>query len=172
MLEIPLGEMTPEQLAEHNKKVEADLKTGLVRMQEERQKSTAAALDILTGAIEAESFLIPFGDGKGIIRVLANPSRSIRKSLARIAELAIKAEKGAEISEEVQKEADNLLASILESIVLEPKCTKQEWLEYPYLEEVSARVIYNLVIDTQKRQEEMKTQVESFRANKRGVKSA
>lgn len=140
-------------------------------MQEERQKSTAAALNLLTGALESEYILIPFGDGKGVIKVLANPSRSTRKALAEIAQLAAKAEDGVEISEEQQKGADEKLAGILENIVLEPKCTKQEWLAYPYLEEVAARVIYTLVIDTQKRQEEMKAQVESFHSNKRGTKS-
>ncbi len=166
----PLSEMTPEEVAALNQQTEAELKGDLKQIEAERVQKVSSAFSLLTESIESETIEIPFG-GKGILKVLANPSKNIRKKLAEIGEKSMKVANGAALTEKESEKIEGELASILAQIVIEPKASEREWRTYPYLEEVAGKVIFHVVLDMQKHQEAMKTELESFRSNARSTKN-
>lgn len=162
-----IKDMTEDEVNALNEQTRADLAESVEQYETTKTEVVSSAIEHLIHVTESETIDIKFSGpgGSSIIKVMASPPQKILTDLVRIGDAS-------EDDPETNKKDENRLCEILEYICVSPKIPYDVWMSGDISDEVPARIIFELMKFKMTKHEEMVTEVESFRPDKRGAKNS
>ena len=157
-----LSIMTPEEADALNKKTRTDLAESVEQYETKKTAQVSSAIQTLINVTESETHDIEFSGPAGscILKIMASPSQNILKDLFRIGSKN-------EGDYKVSIEDEDRLCKILEHICIDPKISYDMWKSGQLSDELIATIIFELMKRKVTKHEDMVTEIETFRPDKR-----
>ena len=161
-----LNIMTQEEVDALNEQTRADLAESVEAYETKKTGQVSMAIRTLIEVTESETHDIEFSGPAGscIIKVMVSPPQKMLEDLFKIGGKA-------EGSQETSAEDENRLCEILEYICVEPKISYDVWMSGQLSDEIAAKIIFELMKHKVSKHDEMVTEIETFRQDKRGAKN-
>ncbi len=161
-----IDKLTQEEADTLNEKTRADLAESVEAYETQKTAQVSSAIQTLINVTESETHDIEFSGPAGscTLKIMASPSQNILKDLFRIGS----ENKG---EQEVSIEDEDRLCKILEHICIDPKIPYDVWKSGQLSDELIATIIFELMKHKVSKHDEMVTEIETFRQDKRGAKN-
>ena len=161
-----LNEITQEEADLLNQQTEAELQKDVAEYERQKTQAVSNALDHLLGVVKSETIEVKFScsSSEAKLKIKANPSQKVMQDLVRIS-------KAVEQGKQNIEEDEDRLCRIMEDLTVEPVIPFELWKSGEIPEEISARIIIELIKHKATRQEEMEEDIKSFRKDRRRSKT-
>ena len=157
-----LSIMTQEEADALNKKTRTDLAESVEQYETNKTAQVSSAIQTLINVTESETHEIVFSGPAGscTIKVMVSPPQKMLEDLFKIGGKA-------EGAKETSPEDEDRLCEILEYICVEPKIPYDVWKSGQLSDEIAAKIIFELMKHKVSKHDEMVTEIETFRQDKR-----
>jgi len=161
-----INKFTPEKIDALNEKTRAELAESVEAYEDKKTSQISMAIRTLIEVTESETHDIEFSGPAGscTIKVMISPPQKMLEDLFKIGGKA-------EDAQETSAEDEDRLCEILEYICVEPKIPYDVWKSGQLSDEIPAKIIFELMKQKVSKHEEMVTEIETFRTDKRGAKN-
>ena len=161
-----INELTQGEVDALNEKTRVDLAESVEQYETKKKVQVSSAIQTIINVTESETHNIEFSGPAGscTLKIMASPSQNILKDLFRIGS----ENKG---GQEVSIEDEDQLCKILEHICIDPKIPYDVWKSGELSDELIATIIFELMKHKVSKHDEMVTEIETFRQDKRGAKN-
>jgi len=158
----PIDKMTPEEVDLLNATTRTELAESVEQYETKKTAQVSSAIQTLINVTESETHNIEFSGPAGscIIKVMVSPPQRMLEDLFKIGGKA-------EGAQETSEEDENRLCEILEYICVEPKIPYDVWKSGQLSDEIAAKIIFELMKHKVSKHDEMVTEIETFRPDKR-----
>ena len=158
--------MTQEEVDALNKKTRTELAESVEQYETKKTAQVSSAIQTLINVTESEIYDIEFSGPAGscTIKVMVSPPQRMLEDLFKIGGKA-------EGAQETSDEDEARLCEILEYICVEPKIPYDVWKSGQLSDEIAAKIIFELMKHKVSKHDEMVTEIETFRPDKRGAKN-
>ena len=161
-----INDLTQEEADALNKKTRTDLAESVEQYETKKTAQVSSAIQTLINVTESETHDIEFSGPAGscTIKVMVSPPQKMLEDLFKIGGKA-------EGAQETSPEDEDRLCEILEYICVEPKISYDVWKSGQLSDEIAAKIIFELMKHKVSKHDEMVTEIETFRPDKRGSKN-
>ena len=161
-----INELTQEEADALNEKTRTDLAESVEQYETKKTAQVSSAIQTLINVTESETHDIEFSGPAGscTIKVMVSPPQKMLEDLFKIGGKA-------EGAQETSAEDEDRLCEILEYICVEPKIPYDVWMSGQLSDEIAAKIIFELMKHKVSKHDEMVTEIETFRSDKRGAKN-
>ena len=160
----PINELTAEEAEAINRKTRTELAESVEQYETKKNVQVSSAIQTLINVTESETHYVVFSGPAGIckIKVMVSPPQKMLEDLFKIGGKA-------EEAQETSEEDENRLCEILEYICVDPKISYDIWKSGQLSDEIAAKIIFELMKYKVSKHDEMVTEIETFRQDKRGT---
>ena len=161
-----ITKLTQEEADALNKKTRTELAESVEQYETKKTAQVSSAIQTLINVTESETIEIEFSGPAGscTIKAMVSPPQNMLEDLFKIGGKA-------EEAQETTPEDENRLCEILEYICVEPNIPYDVWKSGQLSDEIAAKIIFELMKHKVSKHDEMVTEIETFRQDKRRPKN-